>query len=275
MNYTKDELQKLVDNVPYWYHKIKLPHDITTPGWAPLNLFKYNLPESFEGKRVLDVGAWDGFFTFLALSRGAKEVVAIDDFSDTLNAEQKDNTNFNEKQIESIMNRKNKKWETFDLCKKALGYTDKECKRKTISVYDINEEILGGKFDIIFLFGTLYHLKYPMYALDKLGNLCREEMYVESAISDDLSPYGKVRIDVPILQFYPQNEYGGNHTNWFVPNMSALANMIHVCGFDKVYGWKLIDNKEEVTNMALARGFCKALKKKSIKIEICTNDDDE
>jgi tRNA (mo5U34)-methyltransferase len=33
---------------------------------------------------VLDVGAWDGFWSFEALRRGARAVVAIDDFSDFL-----------------------------------------------------------------------------------------------------------------------------------------------------------------------------------------------
>jgi tRNA (mo5U34)-methyltransferase len=40
---------------------------------------KYN---NYAGKRVLDIGAWDGYWTFEALKRGAREVLAIDDFSD-------------------------------------------------------------------------------------------------------------------------------------------------------------------------------------------------
>ncbi|PIN93856.1 hypothetical protein COU54_01385 [Candidatus Pacearchaeota archaeon CG10_big_fil_rev_8_21_14_0_10_31_24] len=253
----KEELKKEVMSIPYWYHKIQLPYDIVTPGWAPLDLSRYNLPDSFEGKRVLDVGAWDGFFSFLALERGAKEVVAIDDFSDNLGANN-NKTTFDETEKKCILERSNKPWETFDLCKKTLGYTDSQCRRITISLYDITEELLGGKFDIIFFFGTLYHLKMPMYALHKLSNLCTDEMYVESAICDDISPYGKSRTDVPILQFFPGNQYGSNDTNWFVPNISALAHMIHVSGFEYVSAWKLDDN--EVTELSRARAFCRALK---------------
>ena len=36
------------------------------------------LPEDFSGRRVLDVGTFDGFYAFLAEARGADRVVAID-----------------------------------------------------------------------------------------------------------------------------------------------------------------------------------------------------
>jgi tRNA (mo5U34)-methyltransferase len=38
----------------------------------------YQVLPDLTGKRVLDVGAWDGFWTFECLKRGAREVVAID-----------------------------------------------------------------------------------------------------------------------------------------------------------------------------------------------------
>ena len=59
---------------PYWYHKIPLPGGIVTPGWAPLSAESYRIPADLTGKRILDVGAWDGFWTFEALRRGAREV---------------------------------------------------------------------------------------------------------------------------------------------------------------------------------------------------------
>ncbi len=37
-----------------------------------------SIPDSFAGLRVLDVGAFDGFYSFLAEARGARRVLAID-----------------------------------------------------------------------------------------------------------------------------------------------------------------------------------------------------
>ncbi|MBS0489277.1 MAG: tetratricopeptide repeat protein, partial [Proteobacteria bacterium] len=64
-------LQKQVAEKPFWYHKIELPGGIVTPGWAPLSRDAYRVPEDLTGLRVLDVGAWDGYWSFLALQRGA------------------------------------------------------------------------------------------------------------------------------------------------------------------------------------------------------------
>src|SRR5882724_2774812 len=64
------------------YHSIELPDGSVLPGlqtvehlrWR-LDLFR--LPEDLHGKRVLDIGAWDGWFSFECERRGA-EVVAVD-----------------------------------------------------------------------------------------------------------------------------------------------------------------------------------------------------
>ena len=132
MNYTEE-----VKKFPYWYHKITLPDGTITPGWAPIDADKYALPDNLAGKRILDIGAWDGYWTFEALKRGAREVVAIDDFSDNLG---------------SLTDEQRPRWETFDFCRAAFGYSEDKCKRLEMSVYEISEEKLG-RFDMVFLFG--------------------------------------------------------------------------------------------------------------------------
>ena len=53
-----------------WYHTIDLGGGIRTRGVddTPLRLARIGLPSSLEGCSVLDVGAWDGFFSFEAVS---------------------------------------------------------------------------------------------------------------------------------------------------------------------------------------------------------------
>jgi tRNA (mo5U34)-methyltransferase len=63
-----------------WFHTFSLGHGIYTPGLARDHV--YRLPvldaERFAGRSVLDVGAFDGFYSFLAERRGARRVVAVD-----------------------------------------------------------------------------------------------------------------------------------------------------------------------------------------------------
>jgi tRNA (mo5U34)-methyltransferase len=228
--------------LPYWYHKISLPGGIVTPGWAPLDPDAYGLPADLAGLRVLDVGAWDGYWTFEALRRGAREVVAIDDFSDFLG---------------SLDQRARPGWETFDLCRDALGFEQQRCQRLELSVYEVSTAALG-QFDVVLCFGVLYHLRYPMLALDRLAAVCRDRLLVESAILDDFSPYrGGLGQGYPggqmVMEFYPDSQYGNNLTNWWVPSLHCLGHMVRSAGFAEVQGWKLVQGQP--SQLAHCRGF--------------------
>ncbi len=243
---TADAIKERINSFPFWYHKIELPGGIVTPGWAPMAPGCYRIPESLAGKRVLDVGAWDGYWTFEAAKRGAVQAVAIDDFSDYLGRLPKEDR---------------KAWQTFDTCREILGYSDFQCPRVEMSVYDIREETFG-LFDVVFCFGTLYHLRHPLLALDRLAAVCRNEIYVECAILDDFSPYrGGLGKGYPggqmVMEFYPENQYGTNDSNWWAPTLSCLMQMVKSAGFSTVEGWKLIDDPE---HLALCRGFVRGIK---------------
>jgi tRNA (mo5U34)-methyltransferase len=235
-------LEQAIATMPYWYHKIELAGGIVTPGWAPLNRDAYRIPDDLSGKRVLDIGAWDGFWSLEALKRGAREVVAIDDFSDYLG---------------SLEERDREGWQTFDLCRDALGFSHDACRRIEMSVYDLDEAQLG-RFDVVFCFGVLYHLRHPLLALDRIAAVCDREIHVESAILDDFSPYrGGMGRGYPgghmVMEFYPDNQYGNNVTNWWAPTLHCLGHMVRNAGFDTVQGWKLVD--QTPAQLSHCRGF--------------------
>ncbi len=77
--YVSDQLKSKVEALR-WYHTIDLGRGIVTNGIdnTPLRLARLDLPSSFAGRSVLDIGAWDGFFSFEAERRGASRVVATD-----------------------------------------------------------------------------------------------------------------------------------------------------------------------------------------------------
>jgi tRNA (mo5U34)-methyltransferase len=67
----------------YWFHSIQLP-DRVTPGVLPFDALSsewenLRLPR-LDGRTVLDIGAWDGWYSFAAEDAGASRVVALDHF---------------------------------------------------------------------------------------------------------------------------------------------------------------------------------------------------
>ena len=107
------------------------------------------------------------------------------------------------------------------------------------------------------MFGALYHLRYPLLGFDRLSSVCDGEIYVESAILDDFSPYrgglgNGYRGDQKVMEFYPGNQYGGNEGNWWVPTLECLAQMVAAAGFSDCRGWKLMDSPKHLSQL---RGF--------------------
>ena len=76
-----DTLRREVNGIQWW-HSIDLGNGIVTPGPdpTPARLREIQMPDDLSGLSVLDIGAWDGFFSFEAERRGAARVLATDSF---------------------------------------------------------------------------------------------------------------------------------------------------------------------------------------------------
>ncbi len=259
------DLAEKIKAIPCWYHKIALPDGTVTPGFAPIDAQRYCIPDDLTGKRVLDIGAWDGYWTWEALKRGAAEVVAIDDFSDYAG-------------LPGIVERNG--WESFDICREAFGFTQEisarvsdldnktdgwinekgqHVRRIEMSVYDIEQL---GKFDVVFFFGTIYHLKNPIQALEAISAVCNGAIYVETASLDDCSPYrggvgrGFNQNEV-VMEFYAGKQYGDNEGNWWVPTLECLGAMLKSAGFVDIECWPLKENPKKLIE---CRGFASGTK---------------
>jgi tRNA (mo5U34)-methyltransferase len=79
----REDLVKQINNY-YWSHSIDLGGGVVTPGrpeiTKKLHLEAYN-DIDFSGKKVLDIGCWDGLWSFEAEKRAAAKVYATDDVS--------------------------------------------------------------------------------------------------------------------------------------------------------------------------------------------------
>src|SRR5579862_1291456 len=65
-----------------WYHSMELPDGRVIPGFQTLDVLRnriaqFPLPADLHGKRALDIGSWDGWFSFELERRGA-QVTAVD-----------------------------------------------------------------------------------------------------------------------------------------------------------------------------------------------------
>jgi tRNA (mo5U34)-methyltransferase len=190
-----------------WFHSIQLEAGFVTPGRADTSaqLPRLHLPE-LRGKTVLDVGAWDGFFSFEAERRGAARVVALDTFS-----WQKRGTGTGK--------------DGFELARRALGSHVEDVE---VNVLDISPETVGGTFDVVLFLGVLYHLKHPFLAIEKLRSVCNELLILETHV--DL-----IGTSRPAAAFYPGAELEDDWTNWWGPNPAAVSGMLEQSGFTEVH----------------------------------------
>src|SRR6185503_19184666 len=84
---TRDWIRHQVESEAYWFQQVELFPGYSSPGWddpVENKLPYYGLPEDLTGMRVLDIGCAEGFFSFEAERRGAREVIGIDSFSDSV-----------------------------------------------------------------------------------------------------------------------------------------------------------------------------------------------
>ena len=77
---TQDEIRALIDSVPDWYHSYDLC-GVLTPGRLKIDVSYLNaigVPQSLEGLRVLEIGSWDGAYTWELERRNPASLDALD-----------------------------------------------------------------------------------------------------------------------------------------------------------------------------------------------------
>ena len=185
-----------------WYQKWEVFEGIFTPGINPISYIcdLMQLPSDLSGRRVLDIGSCNGCMSLECERRGAAEVIGLTP------------SNGDE-------------WGHHRL-REALGATKTHFRAG--SVYDLNPRDLGY-FDTVLFCGVLYHLRYPMLAIDNIRRVATNEVFIETHISD--KGLGRVQKDIPLWRFYRLNELNGGFSNWFGPNIVAVVQAFESAGF--------------------------------------------
>ncbi len=192
----------------YWHHSIALSDGVTTPGVKSSAICAAEANAIFDridlgGRTVLDVGAWNGFFSFEAKRRGAAQVLATDSVCWT-------HPHFRGR-------------ETFDLARSALGL---DIEAREIDVAQLSSDTVG-EFDVVLYLGVFYHRYDAIEALGRAARLARQVLVVETAL--DLRD-----LDRPAMAFYPGRELGEDASNWWGPNEHCMTALLLGLGFAEV-----------------------------------------
>jgi tRNA (mo5U34)-methyltransferase len=199
----KDFSQELAEKG--WYHSFELPGGERIEGYNKIDMLRaryarFPIPADLTGKQVLDIGAWDGWFSFEAERHGAG-VTAID--------------------CVEIAN-------FLEIQKKLASRVN----YRIVDFYELPEAGLGV-FDFVFFLGILYHLKHPLLALEIVCALTTDTAIVESFVTD-ANTWREHPDEVPTMEFYETDELGNQLDNWIGPSVSCLMAMCRAAGFARV-----------------------------------------
>jgi tRNA (mo5U34)-methyltransferase len=199
---TLTDQQRRIDDIA-WYHEIDFGNGLKSRSretyiqgcrraWRFIEQCLDGI--DFSGKSVLDVGCWDGYWSFYAERRGARSVLAADDITQN--------------------------WGTGEgirLAKELL--TSSVEINQQVSAYDLAS--LGRRFDIVLFMGVYYHLLSPLCAIAQLRHCCHPDatVVVEGDVTHSLAK-NLAYINLP-----------DPHHSIFIPTVDVLQQMFETAYF--------------------------------------------
>jgi tRNA (mo5U34)-methyltransferase len=238
---TDRRARKLADvaSVENWWHSIDLGDGVVTPGhkdpaliaqeWEDLDL------PVLAGRSVLDIGAWDGYFSFTSERMGADRVVSVDDWVwamrwdrvpealDELHRSGRGRLGLRD--VDELWDREGLPGKAgYDICHHHLS---SRVQSIVANYMDLDPDEVGT-FDVVLYLGVLYHEPNPLASLASVRALTRGVAVVETSAL--FVPGGE---DLALAEFYSNDELGGDVTNWWSPNAKAARGMAEAAGFSR------------------------------------------
>ncbi len=217
------QLQKEITRLGPWFHNMQVGGILTAPDhflgdypgvkWRHLESI---FPHSLEGQTVLDIGCNAGYYAQSLARRGAARILAIDT-SDHYLAQ----------------------------ARFAAGVNKLDIEFRKLSVYQLDE--IEETFDIVLFLGVFYHLRYPLFALDKVVEKVRGRLLFQSlirpipldkreyppAVEYAFEEQSVFRNDetFPRMQFI-ERSFAGDPTNWWLPNAPCVEAVLRSAGLN-------------------------------------------
>lgn len=224
---TNNDVLAQVEQISWW-HSIELPlpegNTIITPGEVnhctdETATNRFGIPTDLNGKTVLDIGCWDGYFSFLAERRGA-DVYSIDPYQGFTNP---------------------------DIGQR--GYRLAHHLLHSNAIFRVSDlemyatDPLTPDIDIVFYFGILYHVDHPLKELEYLYKITNDFALIETATLTAVTPLPN------LWQFLPGNKNDSNN-KWY-PSISGLVTALQYVGFSSVELIYAHDGDDRVTVKAI------------------------
>lgn len=215
-----DELRALAP----WFHNLHLPDGRQTAPDHPLGdfpAFKWqqiapHLPDDMRGLRALDIGCNAGYYSFELARRGA-EVLGIDVDEHYL---------------------RQARW-----ARAQFGLSEDQLQLRRMQVYELGQ--VQDSFDVVLFLGVLYHLRYPLLALDIVAGRVRDLLVLQTLTMpgeevveppEDLGIHDR---DAMLAPGWPKMAFierrlADDPTNWWAPNRACVEAMLRSCGLEPV-----------------------------------------
>lgn len=205
-----------------WFHNLHLPDGTQTCPEHPFGdfpAFKWaeigpRLPADLTGWRCLDIGCNAGFYSFELARRGGT-VVGID---------------INDHYLRQA------RWAA-----EVYGFGTDRVVFLRRHLYEYAR--LDERFDLVLFMGVLYHLRYPLLALDVVRGLGPDLMVFQTLTTSDQAIHSNAREDVnfqhrerldepgwPRAAFIEET-FAMDPTNWWVLNHAAVLALLRTAGF--------------------------------------------
>lgn len=206
--------QQVCDSVPLWFHTFALAPGIYTPGIARDHGYRLPLLDAdrFAGRSVLDIGTFDGFYSFLAEHRGARRVVAVD----------------NEQYVSWVRERFGVTLDGGAGFRAVAELLGSQVEYQRMDALDVRA--LTERFDVVLCFGILHRVTDPIALLQTLADVLSPagEIVLETYGSHLPGETGGIEVHLP-GEVYPRDTF----LYWGFP-AEGLRRLGRIVGLDDV-----------------------------------------
>jgi len=192
-----------------WFHSFELSDGTLVRGSKTLDVLRAEFdlvfaPLALDGQSVLDVGAWNGAFSFEAKRLGAAHVLATDMYT--------------------WAHPFFRGFERFLYIRKDSGL---DIHYKVLDTPDIKRDLVGN-FNIVLFLGVFYHLQDPVTVIANIADVATSWLVVETHLDLD-------EVTNPAMRYYPGAELANDPTNWWGPNQQCVEGLLRTAGFTEIY----------------------------------------
>lgn len=201
-------LASKVDSIR-WFHSIDLGDGIVTPGLKSAQLLAIEAdallgPIRLDGAEVADIGAWNGYFSVESVRRGARRVVAVDEYTWT-------HPQYRGRESIELVN---------DTLRAGLAL-------EQVSINDTSSATIG-QHDVVLFLGVFYHLFNAPADLLRIAECARDVLVIESH-------HDALTLDKPAMILYPGATLANDATNWWGPNPALMRELLAMAGFERIF----------------------------------------